>query len=480
MTSAPRFFVNAHFDGDLVAPVWTAARFIPDKPITVTRVTADLKTAADLTCTSQAVVRVTDGAKGQDLVVSKGTQSFDTGPLALTFGAGTPVRVQLRDGATCGGAPKPASGNVIVHYRMQGPEDADACPSGHTACSGICENLAADTANCGGCGSACSTTNATPSCVNSACQVACNAGFGNCNNNAGDGCESNFNTNADHCSNCGAACSSNNLDTRTCAGGVCNGTCTSGFGDCNNNKLTDGCETPVSADPDKCGACDAVCSSNNMATRTCAASVCNGNCATNFGDCNNNKLTDGCETSLTTLTNCGACGVQCSRANATATCASATCQLASCNNGFANCDGNSANGCEIQNSGSANLGSSGPFDADRIQSCTQVASTSRTQGAELSVGAHEASNLISDLTLKFVLTVPVGTDINYDLSLTGGFICNPGSCSSANGPGQNEAVTVTRGDNLGADDSFTVTVHIVFISGGSCQPWTLQIFAGAC
>jgi hypothetical protein len=36
----------------------------------------------------------------------------------------------------------------------------------------------------------------------------------------------------------------------------------------------------------------------------------------------------------------------CSRANATATCSTGTCQIAMCNDGYGNCDGNDANGCE--------------------------------------------------------------------------------------------------------------------------------------
>jgi len=63
------------------------------------------------------------------------------------------------------------------------------------------------------------------------------------------------------------------------------------------------------------------------------------------GDCNNAKI-DGCETSLTTATNCGACGTACSLPNAASSCASGTCSLVSCNGGFFNCDSNSGNGCE--------------------------------------------------------------------------------------------------------------------------------------
>jgi hypothetical protein len=57
-------------------------------------------------------------------------------------------------------------------------------------------------------------------------------------------------------------------------------------------------------------------------------------------------MANGCETSLTSLTNCGSCGTPCTRANATATCASGSCLISSCNANFANTDGIDANGCE--------------------------------------------------------------------------------------------------------------------------------------
>jgi hypothetical protein len=119
----------------------------------------------------------------------------------------------------------------------------------------------------------------------------------------------------------GVTCSANHVNLpATCAAGVCTGTCTTGFADCNNNKTTDGCETATTADPNHCGGCTNVCSTNHIPTATCAAGVCNGTCQTGYADCNNNKLTDGCETLLA----CGSCcGTTC---GAGTTCISGTCQ----------------------------------------------------------------------------------------------------------------------------------------------------------
>ncbi len=52
-------------------------------------------------------------------------------------------------------------------------------------------------------------------------------------------------------------------------------------------------------------------------------------------------------TSLATVHNCGACGTQCAPENATGSCLRGTCAVASCNAGFFDCDGDPANGCEV-------------------------------------------------------------------------------------------------------------------------------------
>lgn len=128
------------------------------------------------------------------------------------------------------------------------------------------------------------------------CSQNCAFPTGDCNNAINDGCETNLATNADNCSACGVVCSGNNMATRTCSNFLCNGACNAGFADCNSNKLYDGCEISLATNPDHCGACGTVCSNNNMATRTCSGSTCNGTCAAGFSDCNNNKQLDGCET----------------------------------------------------------------------------------------------------------------------------------------------------------------------------------------
>jgi hypothetical protein len=78
----------------------------------------------------------------------------------------------------------------------------------------------------------------------------------------------------------------------------------------------------------------------------CSASSCSYACQVGFGDCNGTRP-DGCEINTNTdVANCGTCGSVCARANAVPTCASGACRVSRCNAGFADCNGNEADGCE--------------------------------------------------------------------------------------------------------------------------------------
>lgn len=274
--------------------------------------------------------------------------------------------------------------------------DAD-CPSGNACCDGQCFDVKTSSAHCGGCGKACpAPAHSVMKCEASTCKVAsCDAGWADCGG-ADDGCETDINTRSDACGACGNVCSFAN-GSGICAAGMCKVTsCAAGFGDCDLD-ATNGCETtlldnaancnacgnvcpatkgtPVclagvckfascgagladcdgsktcstvtSTDVNNCGGCGTTCSVAN-GTPTCAAGSCAINaCTTGFADCNT-TYADGCEKSVRTLTDCGACGVACARANATATCTTGTCAIASCTDKtkFDDCDGIDSNGCE--------------------------------------------------------------------------------------------------------------------------------------
>jgi hypothetical protein len=274
-----------------------------------------------------------------------------------TDGCETDILNDLLNCGTCGhscpdrpNTTKSCVGGVCTYTCNAGFASCDGSPSEADA-NGCEVNTQIDANHCGGCGNNCSSNHvATPTCAGGVCTGACDAGWADCDGDKlTNGCETDIATGPDNCGDCDIVCSANNMATRTCAGGACTGECAAGFADCNGNKQSDGCEVNTQTDPNHCGGCNAACSNNNIATRTCAGGACTGACATGFADCNNDKRTDGCETNIASLPdNCGGCGVTCSSNNmATRTCSGGICN-GTCAAGFADCDGNKqSNGCEV-------------------------------------------------------------------------------------------------------------------------------------
>jgi len=181
-------------------------------------------------------------------------------------------------------------------------------------------------------------------CVQGACL--CPPDLADCDGLAKTGCESNVSTDPDNCTGCGLACSANHIANRTCDDG-CNGSCATGFQDCNGDKLKDGCETATGSDVKNCGGCGLACSNSHI-TASCTAGVCDGACVANFADCNGSKLKDGCESdSRTDAKNCGGCGLSCSNNHAKPRCQAGSCD-SPCEDGFDDCNGDKLkDGCEI-------------------------------------------------------------------------------------------------------------------------------------
>jgi formylglycine-generating enzyme required for sulfatase activity len=254
---------------------------------------------------------------------------------------------------TCGGtgtwsADPPCSGSEVCSGGVCG-----TCASGTADCDGSIVNgcevpLKEDVLNCGACGNVCSTYHGTPACLIGQCEMACAAPYGNCDGNASNGCEADKSTSPDHCGACGQACTASHMATVTCTGGQCSGVCASGWGDCNGDKRIDGCETPLDTQPTRCGGCNNVCSTAHVVATACSGGLCSGACQSGWGDCNNDKLTDGCETDIaSTATACGSCGSSCSANHVTASCSGGEC-VGACATGYLDCDGDKRfNGCEI-------------------------------------------------------------------------------------------------------------------------------------
>jgi MYXO-CTERM domain-containing protein len=226
-----------------------------------------------------------------------------------------------------------------------------------------CEaHLPSNAAHCGTCDHGCAFPNADAVCVDGACAIGdCNLNFNDCNGDPADGCESNSMEDVENCGQCGNACLAVFPNAEViCAGGTCEmGACLTGFEDCNDDPA-DGCEVDVLNDPANCDGCGQACTLDNAAAGCQAGGCVVEACDVGWGDCDGQGL-NGCETNLNSDPNhCGGCGLPCDLANATAECVSGACRLDQCDNGFSDCNGDLADGCEINKlSDPANCGHCG-------------------------------------------------------------------------------------------------------------------------
>lgn len=157
--------------------------------------------------------------------------------------------------------------------------------------------------------------------------VPCATGTANCNGDPEDGCEADLGSPAT-CGSCDRACGA---ATPLCSGGECVSGCPAGEMLCAG---ADTC-TDLSRDSRNCGACGVSCPTPPNATAVCSAGTCGLLCHAGWDDCDAMGA-NGCETSLSTVENCRACGASCAMpANGTATCSAMagcdfTCDMGYC------------------------------------------------------------------------------------------------------------------------------------------------------
>jgi hypothetical protein len=214
-----------------------------------------------------------------------------------------------------------------------------------------CEaNLGTDPANCTMCGKACATLpNSTAQCLAGDCALGpCITGFDDCNLDPVDGCEINLLTDVTHCGNCATVCQPLPHTTSACTGGACGvGTCDLGYADCDLS-VWSGCEAVLDTDVNNCSMCGKTCALVPHGYPKCEGGACAiGGCDAGYADCNGDPV-DGCEVNLANdAANCGACTNACaSVANGKPICSGFACGLGTCNAGFADCFGGAVDGCE--------------------------------------------------------------------------------------------------------------------------------------
>lgn len=255
---------------------------------------------------------------------------------ALGFGDAIAARCG-NPGSTCTSVAGCCGALTCVAGRCQTPSakhdpSARGCPIGQTRCGGACFDVNTDDNNCGACGAVCSGV--TPLCSQGSCictDISCPPGFICCNGScvAGACCADSDCGACETCSGTHQCLRDTTRNGEHCSGGICvdGGCCASACG---------------AGDSLTCCAAGATCTSDGIC---CASGVsCNDVCCdAGYGCCNGT-----CIDLTNDLNNCGACGNACSFPHATSVCSNGTFVLTGCAAGFADCDGNPANGCEVE------------------------------------------------------------------------------------------------------------------------------------
>ncbi len=196
----------------------------------------------------------------------------------------------------------------------------------------------------------CALANAVAGCAASGqCNIqSCNQGFDDCNSDPSDGCEVNTASDPHNCGSCGQDCSATGGTTNwACIQGKCQiSNCPAGKGDCDGN-ASNGCETNLATDAKNCSFCGNDCSAKvRHAAATCSSDTCGyTKCSAGWADCDGNKA-NGCEQDVATdPTHCGGCSTVCNSTHGQPACVGSNCAI-SCSPGWGNCRNGTSDGCE--------------------------------------------------------------------------------------------------------------------------------------
>ncbi len=248
------------------------------------------------------------------------------------------------------------------------------CGDGLADCDGDtdngCEASLNTVTDCGACGRTCAPNNATARCNQGKCEfVGCKPGFDDCDSDQANGCETALDKLSD-CGECEKVCRVPDGEP-SCAGGICTAaSCGEGLADCDGD-ISNGCETSLRT-LDNCGVCGQTCGPYPDIEVTCETGVCQmEHCEEGYWDCDGDPL-NGCESALKDNQNCGQCGNICAFDHATASCSTGACVFTACVSGWGNCDGDTGNGCETPLDTEDNCGSCGHECGSSEQCCPDL------------------------------------------------------------------------------------------------------------
>ena len=242
------------------------------------------------------------------------------------------------------GTPRPDAGAATLDSGLDGSDEV-VCASGKKDCFGLCVETNQPSTGCGGkvC-NACDPQNVVASACEASAEAAtfvcgystCQPAFGNCDSDKANGCETSLGRKLS-CGSCTTKCQ---LPTPVCAldlsgNQTCAATCPPGASNC-----SDACvDTQTSIE--NCGACGVECS-RTLASATCVAGSCKYVCDPGAhlcgADCVSDANPDNCGSSCTP---CPAGGN-----HTKAICSGGMCGTA-CRTSFVDCDNGSGLRCEL-------------------------------------------------------------------------------------------------------------------------------------
>jgi len=138
--------------------------------------------------------------------------------------------------------------------------------------------------------------------------------------------------------------------------------CDPGYTDCDGDP-SNGCEVNLQKDPEHCGSCTTSCAAESAETACVSGACVILACVENHDDCDGNAA-NGCEVDLTSSpAHCGACNTPCEIQHADPVCVNKICAIGTCRDGWGDCNGSVDDGCETNVKGDA---------VDHCGACGQV------------------------------------------------------------------------------------------------------------